>query len=160
MARHASPTSASVGVTAVLDLPEVGRNLVDHILMGVAYAASEVADMCGHLNGTEITREIWRARGFAPWTSGEAVPGATVTDETDLRRYVRSVPGTWFHPAGSCRMGIDARAVVDPTLGVHGVANLRVADASVMPRIVSSNTNAASMMIGWRAAELVAAGRQ
>lgn len=57
-------------------------------------------------------------------------------------------------------MGVDARAVVDPTLRIHIVANLRVADTSVMTRIVSGNTNAASMMIGWRAAELVAAGRE
>ena len=63
--------------------------------------------------------------------------------------------GTVFHPTSTCKMGIDATAVVDPELRVRGVAGLRVADASVMPTVVSGNTNAATIMIGERCADLV-----
>ena len=117
---------------------------------------SEDADLQCLLRGIEISRELGRTRAFGPWTNGEVVPGPDVTAESELRAYVRSVVSTWFHPAGTCRMGIDSRSVVDPTLRVRGVSNLRVADASVMPHIVSSNTNAASMMIGWKCADLIA----
>jgi choline dehydrogenase len=65
---------------------------------------------------------------------------------------------TWFHPAGTCKMGIGEDAVVDPTLRVRGLDGLRVADASIMPDVVSVNTNAASMMIGWKAGGLLLAG--
>ena len=68
---------------------------------------------------------------------------------------MRSATGTWFHPVGTCKMGIRSDCVVDPELRVHGLDGLRVADASIMPDIVSANTNAASMMIGWRGAEII-----
>ena len=72
---------------------------------------------------------------------------------SDIRDYVRRVASTYFHPVGTCRMGADERAVVDHRLKLRGLSNLRVADASIMPEIVSGNTNAPAMMIGWRAAE-------
>ena len=77
-----------------------------------------------------------------------------------LAAYVRRLCTTYYHPAGTCRMGRDENAVTDERLLVHGLDNLRVADASVMPEIVSGNTNAPAMMIGWRGAEfaLTAAG--
>ena len=73
-----------------------------------------------------------------------------------IRDYVRSVATTWFHPVGTCRMGVDSGAVVDQKLRVRGTSNLRIADASIMPEIVACNTNAASMMIGWRAGDIIA----
>ena len=72
--------------------------------------------------------------------------------------YVRESVSTWFHPVGTCRMGSGDDAVVDSTLAVHGTRGLRVADASIMPDVVSVNTNAAAMMIGWHAAELMRRG--
>nr|MBA3416544.1 hypothetical protein [Chloroflexia bacterium] len=76
-------------------------------------------------------------------------------DDDEIARYVERDVSTWFHPVGTCRMGIGADAVVDPDLRVRGVAGLRVADASVMPDIVSVNTQAAATMIGWKAGEMV-----
>lgn len=67
---------------------------------------------------------------------------------------------TYFHPTSSCRMGIDAMAVVDPTLKVYGVEGLRIADASVMPEITSGNTNAPSMLMGEQVARFIRAERQ
>ena len=87
------------------------------------------------------------------------LPGPQATGDDDLLRFVREKGGTVFHPVGTCRLGTDRMAVVDPHLKVHGIERLRVIDASVMPRITSANPNAASLMIGERAAELVAKNR-
>ena len=71
---------------------------------------------------------------------------------------MRDTAITYHHQVGTCKMGVDAAAVVDPKLKVHGIDGLRVADASVMPTVTTGNTNAPSIMIGERAAEFVAAG--
>jgi choline dehydrogenase len=73
-------------------------------------------------------------------------------------QYVRDTAITYHHQVGTCKMGVDANAVVDPTLKVHGIDGLRVADASIMPTVTTGNTNAPSILIGERAAEFVAAG--
>ena len=85
----------------------------------------------------------------------EILPGAGVWSDDELLAFARQRGGTVFHPTSTCKMGIDAMAVVDPELRVRGVAGLRVADASVMPTVVSGNTNAATIMIGERCADLV-----
>lgn len=87
----------------------------------------------------------------------EISPGVDTVAVSAVRDYVRHTAWTWFHPVGTCRMGADDDAVVDPTLLVNGTSNLRVADASIMPTITSGNTNAPAMMIGWRGAELALA---
>jgi choline dehydrogenase len=83
--------------------------------------------------------------------------GAGTRGDAALRDFVRRALGSYFHPVGSCKMGVGPDAVVDPELRVRGVAGLRVADASVMPDVVSANTNAATMAIGEKAADLVRA---
>jgi choline dehydrogenase len=103
----------------------------------------------------EVLREIYRQPAFRDLWSEEVVPGAKAASYDELLQFARSGGGTVFHCVGSCRMGSDSEAVVDPSLKVRGVEGLRVADASIMPTITSANTNAASLMIGEKAASLI-----
>ncbi len=105
--------------------------------------------------GLRIARDIASAPALARHVVDEWQPGPELRSDDDLLRYVRSVAATVFHPSGTCRMGLGPDAVVDPALRVHGIEGLRVADASIMPTLVSGNTNAATIMIGERAAELL-----
>jgi choline dehydrogenase len=102
-----------------------------------------------------------RAMGTAPalreWGARELYPGPGVTEPAQVRDYVRRTAISYHHQVGTCKLGLDGEAVVDPRLRVHGLEGLRVADASVMPVITSGNTNAPSLMIGERAADFVAA---
>ncbi|MGP9810532.1 GMC family oxidoreductase [Rhodopseudomonas sp. NSM] len=106
--------------------------------------------------GLEILREIYRQPSFRDRWDLDVVPGAAVSDAAGLWEFARTTGGTVFHACGTCRMGSDDGAVVDPHLRVRGVARLRVVDASVMPLITSANTNAASLMIGEKGAALIA----
>ena len=126
----------------------------DHPVIDPRYL-SEPEDMRSLIEGIRITREIGNAKAFAERNDGEFFPGAAVASDAELRRYIEDTVSTWFHPVGTCRMGTGDDAVVDPLLQVRGTTGLHVADASIMPEIVSVNTNAASMMIGWRAADLI-----
>jgi choline dehydrogenase len=87
----------------------------------------------------------------------ETDPGADCTNESELLDYIRATGLTVYHPVGTCRMGTDEMAVVDPQLRVRGLQGLRIADASVMPELVATNTNAPSIMIGERAASWILA---
>jgi choline dehydrogenase-like flavoprotein len=113
------------------------------------------ADLAPTLRGLELSRRIIAAPAFARYRAVEVQPGPTIQDEAALAAYVRRSAYTVHHPGGSCRMGTDADAVVDPTLRVRGVAGLRVVDASVFPRIVGGNTNAAVVMVAEKAADLM-----
>jgi choline dehydrogenase len=104
-----------------------------------------------------ITRSIMAAPALAKYAPEEWRPGAAVESDADLVHAAGDLGTTIFHPVGTCRMGTDAMAVVDDRLRVHGIAGLRVIDASVMPRITSGNTNAPTYMIAERGAELVLA---
>jgi choline dehydrogenase-like flavoprotein len=92
---------------------------------------------------------------LASITKAEHLPGANVRTDTEIAAYIREYGKTDFHPAGTCKMGRDAMSVVDADLKVKGIAGLRVIDASVMPTVVSGNTNAASIMIGERGSDAV-----
>lgn len=87
--------------------------------------------------------------------STEAYPGEGMDDDAALASYVRSKGKTVYHPVGTCRMGQDDMAVVDPELRVHGVRGLRVVDNSIMPTLISGNTNATAIMIGEKASDMV-----
>ena len=105
--------------------------------------------------GLQVAREIAATEPFAPWRGREVLPGPDVIDEEALRSFVARATSTYYHPVGSCAMGTGPDAVVDPDLRVHGLTGVRVADASVMPRIVPVNTNATTIMIGEKAADLI-----
>jgi choline dehydrogenase len=109
--------------------------------------------------GLKLLRRLYAAPSFAPIVRGELAPGPAVTTDAELEAYVRSTSFPQYHPVGTCRLGAedDPDAVVDPRLRVRGVRGLRVADASVMPFVPSSNTNGPAIMIGERAADLVIA---
>jgi choline dehydrogenase len=113
------------------------------------------ADMTGLIEAIEVSRQIASASALSAWTGPEVVPGLKVDDTDSLRDYVRHGLGTWFHPVGTCRMGVGPDCVVDPCLKVRGCENLRVVDASIMPEVTSGNTNAPTLMIAWRAADLI-----
>jgi choline dehydrogenase len=115
------------------------------------------ADVQVQLKAIELCREMTRTRAFADLYDSEALPGDL--SESELRHYIRSHASTIWHPVGTCKMGRDRMAVVDPQLRVHGVQGLRVADASIMPAIVSANPNAAIIMIGEKAADLIRENR-
>ena len=105
--------------------------------------------------GLRIARDIGAAPALSPWCGGEALPGPDVRAEEDLRSYIRTNLRSYSHYAGTCAIGTDERSVVDTGLHVHGISNLRVADASVMPSPISANTNATVYAIAERAAELI-----
>jgi choline dehydrogenase len=115
-------------------------------------------DLRDVLRGLRAVQEIMSQPAMREITAGQLEPEANCRTDEDWERYVRTHVTPSYHPVGSCRMGIDDLAVVDPELRVHGVRNLRVVDASIMPTITTGNTNAPSMMIGERAAELILAG--
>ena len=107
------------------------------------------------LAGVKIGREIASATAFERYRGDEFLPGAGVASDEDLIRYIREFATTIYHPAGSCKMGDDVLAVVDHRLRVHGISGLRVADASIMPRIINANTNAPCIMIGEKTAAMI-----
>jgi choline dehydrogenase len=114
---------------------------------------SHPEDMATMIRAVRLSRRIGAQAALDDWRASEHFPGVAVEDDEAIAGYVERDVSTWFHPVGTCRMGIGDDSVVDPSLRVRGVAGLRVADASVMPDVVSVNTNAASMMIGWKAGE-------
>ena len=110
------------------------------------------------LKGLRWAREFARTAPLSTFVKAEAYPGdATATDD-QLRAHMRLTSRTVYHPVGTCRMGGDAASVVDPQLRVRGLTGLRVADASIIPEIIGGNTNAPSIMIGAKAAQLILGG--
>ena len=123
--------------------------LVDPNLLG------DPDDLEPTLRGLELSRRIIAAPSFARYQATEVQPGSAARGAEALSEYVRRTSYTVHHPVGSCRMGRDPNAVVDAQLRVHGLAGLRVADASVFPRVVGGNTNAAVVMVAEKAADMM-----
>ena len=107
------------------------------------------------VEGTRIARRIVEAPPLDPYRGPELMPGGEARTYDELLDYARDTGTTVYHPVGTCKMGSDPMAVVDDRLRVHGLDGLRVADASIMPTLVSGNTNAPVIMIGEKAADLV-----
>jgi choline dehydrogenase len=126
------------------DLP-----IVDPNFLGDDY------DLKTSTEGIKISRDILRQSALAKFIRKEHFPGDQVQTQTELETYARQYGRTSYHPVGTCRMGVDVDAVVDPELRVRHIEGLRICDSSIMPRLVSSNTNAASIMIGEKASDLI-----
>jgi choline dehydrogenase len=118
------------------------------------YLATET-DRRTMVEGLKLARKLVSAGPIRDYIADEYLPGAKVQTDEQLLDYIRSNGGTIYHPAGTCRMGADPMAVVDSELRVRGIGGLRVADASVMPTVVSGNTNAACIMIGEKLAAMM-----
>ena len=116
---------------------------------------SDPHDLDMSLRGLAMARDILRQPSLKPWLTAEALPGDHVQSREDLFAYACRMARTDHHPVGTCKMGTDALAVVDPELRLHGLEGLRVCDAAVMPLIPSSNTNAPTIMVGEKAADLI-----
>ncbi|OEY95334.1 alcohol dehydrogenase [Acinetobacter qingfengensis] len=112
-------------------------------------------DMKVLIEGVKLAQNILKQKEFEVFNGKEILPGPHVKTNADYEKYVRESAATVFHPIGTCKMGTDAMSVVDPQLKVYGFRNLRVADASIMPDLISGNTNAPCIMIGERAADFI-----
>ncbi|MFZ5509534.1 MAG: GMC family oxidoreductase [Pseudomonadota bacterium] len=142
--RPSSRGSVHIKSAAARDAPAIRPN----------YLTTELDWRCA-LAGVRYARKLAHTRSMAPYTLSEYRPGPQAVSDEDLMEFCRNYGTTIFHPAGTCKMGSDAMAVVDSELRVRGVANLRVVDCSVMPTLVSGNTNAPVAMIAEKAALLI-----
>ena len=107
------------------------------------------------MKAIRIARAVMNAPAMAALGVKETAPGEPLQRDDEIIDWVKRAAETTYHPVGTCRMGQDAMAVVDHELRVHGIQGLRVADASIMPTLTSGNTNAPSIMIGEKAADMV-----
>jgi choline dehydrogenase len=105
--------------------------------------------------GLEIARRIHAQPAFDSLRGKEVAPGAACATDDALDQYLATSAASHYHPVGTCKMGSDADSVVDSQLRVHGIAGLRVVDASIMPRLIGGNTNAAAIMIAEKSAEMI-----
>jgi choline dehydrogenase len=117
-------------------------------------------DRQGTVAAMRKARELFATPPLADAVGEELAPGAHVQTDEDLVQWICNFAETTYHPVGTCKMGSDPRAVVDDQLRVHGIERLRVADASIMPTLTSGNTNAPSIMIGEKCAEMVLAAAE
>ncbi|MDQ0474134.1 GMC family oxidoreductase [Labrys wisconsinensis] len=128
----------------------------DHPLIDPNYLADPY-DRRMAVEGLKLAREVMAAPAFRPFLDKERMPGPAVRSDAELDAYVRQWAKTDYHPVGTCKMGTDPLAVVSPTLAVHGIERLRICDSSVMPTEISANTNAPTIMIAEKGADIILA---
>jgi choline dehydrogenase len=105
--------------------------------------------------GVKLIRKMMQSKPMKEFCSDEIQPGMNFSSNDNILQFIRDKAETVYHPVGTCKMGFDENAVVDKHLKVHGIKGLRIADASIMPTLISGNTNAACMMIGERCADFI-----
>ena len=120
------------------------------------YLATEADRRCT-TTAIAFARQLAATAPLSEYVAEEILPGPKCAGEADLLAFARTHGATIFHPVGTCRMGSDSDAVVDPRLRVRGVEALWIADCSIMPRLISGNTNVPAMMIGEKAADMICA---
>ena len=118
---------------------------------------STQADKDTLIAGLRIARKVFQSPAMAALVGGEFLPGPATESDEQWLDHIRQTAGTTYHPTSTCMMGMHERAVVDPELRVHGMDGLRVIDASIMPAVVSGNTNATAIMIAEKGAEMILA---
>jgi choline dehydrogenase-like flavoprotein len=160
-----SPTGTRSGITFELvvlqprsrgDIQLANNDPLSMPLINPNFMADEY-DIATAVKSVRSMRDVMKCASLASLIDAEMAPGSHVQSDTDLRKWVRQVTTTMWHPVGTCRMGSDAHAVVDARLRVNGVRNLRVIDASIMPNIVSGNTNAPTMALARHGADMLIA---
>lgn len=132
-------------------------NPLDKPLVNPNYLGTE-DDTQRLVDAVKRARDIFATRAFAEWVGSELLPGPGVATDAQLREFVRQRADSYHHQAGSCKMGTDDLAVVDPNLNVRGLERLRVVDASVMPVVPSGNCHAGILMVAEKCADLIKAG--
>ena len=120
----------------------------------INYLATET-DRTAFVEGIKILRRILAAPALKPYVAGEVEPGPKITSDEEILNFCRQRGSTVYHPTSTCRMGNDPLAVVDQRLRVRGIEGLRVVDASVMPDLMSGNTNAPTIMIAEKASDMI-----
>jgi choline dehydrogenase len=120
----------------------------------INYLATET-DRTAFVEGVKILRKILAAPALKPYVVDEMLPGSKVTSDEDILAFCRKAGSTVYHPTSTCRMGNDPLAVVDQRLRLRGIEGLRVVDASVMPDLMSGNTNAPTIMIAEKASDMI-----
>lgn len=155
------PVGHGFGVNSILLRPKSRGSVMltsrdPHVAPAIDNAfLRDEADIEPLLRGIRIARRILAMPQLARYKATEVLPGPALDSDDELRSYIRSICSAVHHPGGSCRMGSDADAVVDPQLRVRGVGCLRVVDASVFPRMVSGNSNAGVVMVAEKAADMI-----
>lgn len=131
-------------------------NPLEHPAIHANYLATET-DVVTMREGVKIVRQIMNQKSMDLYRGVEVTPGESQVSDQQIDEFIRQKGETIYHPVGTCKMGIDESAVVDPELKVRGVKGLRVVDASIMPTLISGNTNAPTIMIAEKAAQLILA---
>jgi choline dehydrogenase len=150
---------ALVQPTSTGSLHLASNNFQDAAVIDANYLGTD-RDFAAIVRAIEVAREVGNQKAFDGLRESELIPGPKASAE-DIRELARLASASFGHAVGTCKMGVDKLAVVDPELRVHGILGLRVADASVMPRIITGpGTNAAAHMIGGRAAKLILSSKQ
>ena len=147
MACHLRPESrgsVSLGSAKYQDPPKIINNFLN-----------TENDITTLRRAFHIVRQIFEQKPFSEHIGMELTPGTNVKSDDEIDKFIRETLITVYHPIGSCRMGIDDEAVVDPELRVRGVQGLRIVDASVMPDLIGGNTNACVLMIAEKAADII-----
>jgi len=128
----------------------------DTPMIRLNYLQSET-DVQTLVAGLKLLRQIFETHAFDEFQGEELAPGSDMQSDEALSAYIRDACDTMCHPVGTCKMGTDSMAVVDPELRVHGVEGLRVVDASIMPTLTTGNTNAPTIAIAEKATDLIKA---
>jgi choline dehydrogenase-like flavoprotein len=139
----------SRGSVTLQSLDPLAAPLIDPNFLG------HPEDLTRMVKGFRIMREVLAQPSMARYGGRELNRSATAQTEAEIEAFIRSQADSIYHPVGTCRMGGDDTAVVDATLRVRGIDGLRVIDASIMPRIVGGNTNAPTIMIAEKAADMI-----